>query len=865
MKTKDKKKLFFFAKKEEKQKEENISSSYRIDFKQQSSLIDTVLKNNPAQLATSNGLPKQEWIKVKTKLEDLDTSKLHYVKLETNHIVIDFDIKDENGKCLESNIIAASKFPPTYSELSKSGSGIHLHYIYNGDVTTLLNKYDEDIEIKIFNGGASLRRKLTKCNNLSIKTISSGLPLKGVIKMLDIKNEMTIRNLIRKNLTKSIHPGTKPSIDFINKILEDSFNNGEIYDVTDLRPSVMAFANGSTNHAQECLKIVSKMKFKSEKENVKTSDKDKEIVFFDVEVFPNLFILVWKPLGKPPVRMINPTGSEIEQLFKFNLIGFNNRRYDNHILYARYIGYTLEQLFTLSQRIISGSPNSFFSEAYNISYTDIYDFSSEKKSLKKFEIELGITHMELGLPWTEPVPENLWDKVAEYCENDVVATEKVFENRKQDYVGRLILSELSGLTPNDTTQQHAAKILFGDERNPQSKFIYTDLSNLFPGYKYENGLSTYKNNEIGEGGWVYSEPGMYKDVAVLDVASMHPNSLIQLNAFGPYTKILAELVDTRIAVKHGDFDKASKMLNGILKKYLTDKKVAKDLSYALKIIINIIYGLTSAKFDNKFRDPRNIDNIVAKRGALFMVDLKEAVEAKGFTVAHIKTDSIKIPNATPEIINFVMEFGKSYGYTFEHESTYSRFCLVNDAVYIAKNGEEWEATGAQFAHPIVYKKLFSFEDIKFEDYCETKSVTTAMYLYYPEIETRMFIGKVGSFVPVVTNGGILERIKDEKYYAVSGTKGYRFIESERYSKEFEIDTRLSQKLVDDALKKIKDFGNYDWLINEEPNQLSLPPWEPSCGTKERQLCNELCPCYSLENINGKQTPKCKLNYDLLPF
>ena len=107
----------------------------------------------------------------------------------------------------------------------------------------------------------------------------------------------------------------------------------------------------------------------------------------------------------------------------------------------------------------------------------------------------------------------------------------------------------------------------------------------------------------------------------------------------------------------------------------------KDLSNALKTVINSVYGLTSAKFDNVFRDKRNIDNIVAKRGALFMVDLKHAVQEKGYTVAHIKTDSIKIPNATQEIIDFVMEFGKKYGYNFEHEATYERMCLINNAVY----------------------------------------------------------------------------------------------------------------------------------------------------------------------------------------
>ena len=262
-----------------------------------------------------------------------------------------------------------------------------------------------------------------------------------------------------------------------------------------------------------------------------------------------------------------------------------------------------------------------FGEAYNISYTDIYDFSSVKQSLKKFQIELGLPHQEIGIRWNEPVAEELWPLVAEYCGNDVDTTEAVFHARKQDFVARQILSDLSGLTPNDTTQMHTAKIIFGNDPKPQDKFVYTDLSVDFPGYKFERGVSSYRGEDPKEGGYVYAEHGMYGNTAVLDVASMHPNSLIKMNVFGPYTKNFKELVDARLAIKHKDYASAKTMLGGILEKYLDKPEDAKDLSYALKIVINIVYGLTSAKFDNKFRDPRNIDNIVAKRGALFMIDL----------------------------------------------------------------------------------------------------------------------------------------------------------------------------------------------------------------------------------------------------
>ena len=84
----------------------------------------------------------------------MDTSRVHYVKPQENHIVIDFDIPDEDGnKCYERNleeelwtqvaeycdndvIATEAAFEYLKEKLSKSGAGIHLHYIYTGDDRT---------------------------------------------------------------------------------------------------------------------------------------------------------------------------------------------------------------------------------------------------------------------------------------------------------------------------------------------------------------------------------------------------------------------------------------------------------------------------------------------------------------------------------------------------------------------------------------------------------------------------------------------------------------------------------------------------------------------------------------------------------
>jgi len=833
-------------------------------FSHTTSLLDRMLADCPAQYA-KNDIPAAAWDSVTTRLSELDTGRLHYVRVPENHIVIDFDICDGGGKSFEKNIAAAVKFPPTYAELSKSGQGIHLHYIYDGDVTRLARTCGENIEIKVFTGKSSLRRKLSRCNDIPVKHITSGLPTREVKNMVDFKgieNEKMLRSLISKNLNKEIVPNTKPSVDLIFKDLETAYASGIPYDISDMRGRIAAFAAGSSNQADYCLKQVGKMKFKSAEESEPVESEYDKIIFFDVEVFPNLFLVNWKFQNSETVsRMINPKPADIEELIKYRLIGFNCRRYDNHLLYACLMGYTVEQLYSLSQRIITKG-EGFFGEAYNLSYTDVYDFSAKKQSLKKFEIELGIHHQELGLPWDKPVPEELWTKVAEYCDNDVIATEAVFNARHADFVARQVLADVAGGTVNDTTNSLTTRIIFGKERHPQSSFNYRfmgegifepdarvryhgDLYSVFdengrpwfPEYTFENGKSVYRGEEVGEGGYVYAEPGMYSNVALLDIASMHPSSIVAENLFGyEYTQRFKDILDARIAIKHKDFESAKKMLGGKLEKYLTDESSAKDLAQALKIAINSVYGLTSAKFENPFRDIRNVDNIVAKRGALFMVNLKHMVQERGFTVAHIKTDSIKIPDATPEIISFVMEYGKLYGYNFEHEATYDRMCLVNDAVYIARYPDgKWTATGTQFQVPYVFKTLFSKEEIVFTDLCETKSASTALYLDMnedlPDDEHNyIFVGKVGSFCPMKHGGGLLMRENvdeetGEKTYAYAGgTKGWRWLEAETVrgrGLEDDIDISYYEKLACEARDAISRYGDFEWFTGDD--SADFPP------------------------------------------
>lgn len=807
------------------------------------SAFDVQARTYPAQLATSNELPKSKWDDVSTTLSDIDTNKLHYVMVPINHIVIDFDIKNSKGeKDLLLNIEAASKFPDTYMEVSKSGEGVHLHYLYEGEVEKLAKEYEPYVEIKVFTGKSSLRRKLSLCNDIPIATISTGLPEKeeefDVYKDIEIIhwNENKMRAAIKGNLEYKYHASTGPSVDFIVKIFEDAQKAGTKYDLQDMRQDILTFAASSTNQARRCMGAVSNIVYTTIEEEVaidiqkSASGKvlaKEELYFYDVEVFSNLFIVAFKKYGEDKItKWINPTREQIESFVELPLVGFNNRRYDNHIIYAALLGENNASLYRQSQRIIhdKNAGSGMYGAAYELSYTDIYDYcnAGNKKSLKKWEVELGIKHDEFELSWDKPVPEDMWERAAEYCGNDVLATEAVFDHTQSDYNARAIMAELSGLSMNTTTNTHTAAIIFEGKKSWEvdKDLEYTDLSEMFPGYTYSFGKSDYRGENPGEGGYVYAEPGVYENVVLLDVESMHPVSAIAMNAFGKYTKNYNDILQGRLDIKHGDYESAAKRYDGRLAPYLGDVETAGELSDGLKTTINSVYGLTSASFDNHFKHKDNIDNIVAKRGALFMIDLKHAVQEQGYIVAHIKTDSIKIPNADEFIIEFVKDFGTKYGYKFDVEETYSKLALVNKSTYVCQTEDGvWSATGTQFKEQYVFKTLFTKEDLTPADYFVTKEVKNAS-VYLGE----KFIGRLAEVYASQT-GDEMFRVTDDKTGSISGTKGFKWKLSNEFGGVKDIDMVYYNELVQKAKDAISKVGDISIMIPEleRPDMEELLP------------------------------------------
>ena len=898
-------------------------------FDSATSRFDEIFASEPAQLENEKeGRPERKWVNCKTKLKEIDTSKVHYVNVDDKYklIFIDLDLRNEKGeKDRALNLEYAKKFPPTYAEYSKSGNGLHLYYYYTGDPSALSHVFDEHVEIKTTYGNCPIRRRVCGANNLDISVISSGLPIKEEVKNMDensVMEEAQLRKCILRCLKKEHHGATAPEVHLIKKVLDEAYEKGTHYDLRNLQDRVTTFAMDSTNQANTCLRLISDLHWCSDdvkemlenavpitpEEAIKAISEGAEVIkidydtlplcFYDIEVFPNYNVLCYSVEGEDEWHKIRfPEPKDIQRLYNmYRMIAYNGRAYDCHIAHAMLLGYPPKEVYKTSKGIVSeGALKHGFMDAYGNDYADPYDIATKKQSLKDWEYELGQDHIENNHPWDEDLPVEYWDEVDEYCGNDVMALKAVWKAIETDISVRKFLCDLSGLKMINTNRQHITKFIFKGDKKPN--LVYTDLATgkatymdgtiaeptndfvqAFPGYEfnkfgfkkedYRDGICTtmksrYMEEDPSEGGYVYSKPGIYYNVTCFDVSGMHPASLIALNKLGIYTKTYKEIRDARLYIKHGDFESASKLLDGALAPYLTDVNNADTLSLALKLVLNSLYGWCAATFPCEFKDPRDLDNIVAKRGALFMITLKNEVIRKGFEVIHCKTDSIKVVNPTPELEQFINDFGKKYGYIFEIEEKFERICLMNRAVYVAKetedspaylkrkkknpNASRWTATGGTAKEqPYVFKRLFSGEEttigdlpqkkkaqkgalyldfnedlpdltaekkelekLRKKDLPESKDRIAALETYISEQHNYKFIGRVGQFVPIRPGfgGGELLCNRDDKYVAVSGTTGYRFKEYAYVIAnhlEHEIDMSFYDEMCDELKKDISD-------------------------------------------------------------
>lgn len=446
---------------------------------------------------------------------------------------------------------------------------------------------------------------------------------------------------------------------------------------------------------------------------------------YDIETYPNCFLAIFKALDPAnQEKYLRFRDSDLDSLKLFLasedlvLIGYNNFAFDDVVLKAIIDGKvsTAEEIHGFATRIIKSS-SSDDKEIRGLTYhnrkewgdrtspwwcIDLFQILGGKVragSLKSHEVRLGLRDVR-DLPYkpdTVLTPEQI-QELTHYCENDVIATEAVYDDIRPLIEVRFAVNQqfpyLSSSALRRTDPGIAERVLkreletkaginLRNVRKP-SKFIFNPSSHIDSAIEFQveqnqNQLERLKSMAsfdavnwsekeytglqfragshriiLGKGGIHTAIPHLHiksKNIVGYDVTSYYPSLLRRFNRYpegltSRWIDIFNSLTDERLEAKRsGDDAKAS----------------------VYKIIINSIYGKledkTSINLDTSLR------LAVVLNGQLFLIMLMEAFHEAGFDVISANTDGIYIDaeNRLLEAQEIADKWMHTTGFTLDRE------------------------------------------------------------------------------------------------------------------------------------------------------------------------------------------------------
>lgn len=409
--------------------------------------------------------------------------------------------------------------------------------------------------------------------------------------------------------------------------------------------------------------------------------------FYDIETFPNLFLIVGKPEDSQTFEvLINPNFSQVVGFISdgTTLVGFNNHHYDDLVISAMLTRCQMERLPNnipippdwvkdFSDRLIAKEIDEYCS-GLDQPTEDVMryrDFETNSLNLKSFESMLGMQIVETPRDFALPVPEDQWVQVIDYCKNDVVATQNAYQYLKdKGAVGAVeSLRAFVAASTNDSIERltklstNSLMIrLLGEAKYDRSKlFEYLKRCNFDHAladpafkrwfdkivnwvddpFKLDKPVLEFERNGVDYkfglgGGHGANQKTIFHDCIDVDFASLYPNIIINLEGLGPKTtQKYAELVELRVA----------------------SKKTDKVLAQGLKLFINSLYGLTRSKKSGAQIYDEHLGLDVCIVGQVMLYDLALRLEECGAELVNINTDGIIYDpaNTDPDAIDEVWE------------------------------------------------------------------------------------------------------------------------------------------------------------------------------------------------------------------
>ena len=422
--------------------------------------------------------------------------------------------------------------------------------------------------------------------------------------------------------------------------------------------------------------------------------------FIDFEVWPKLWCCtIINPITKEKTVVVNDRDKLIEHYkahAKEIYVTFNGRNYDDYIFKAIICGF---DPWKMNEWIIVKERKGWeFSSLLQKVKLNSFDCMVGFNGLKTLEAFSGMSIHETSIPfdYDGDFTDEMIAEVLTYNEHDVLATIKVFMERKSEfdsYMGLLKLFNLPLSYLSKSKAQLSAIILGAKKRRYKDEFNislpptmriekYTNVVDYFlNGWDYDTKLETEiagVPHVYGTGGIHGAIPNYFGEGEFLhvDVNSYYPSLMIRYPEFcmsrsGASVEKFKEIKDKRIVFKKQKDPRAN----------------------ALKIVLNSTYGAMKDTF-NPLYDPSSANNVCVF-GQLLLTDLIERLEGH-CDLIQSNTDGliVKLHGNEDDVRRICKEWEDRTGMGLGYDRM-TKICQkdVNNYIAVFENGKI-EAKGA---------------------------------------------------------------------------------------------------------------------------------------------------------------------------
>ena len=402
------------------------------------------------------------------------------------------------------------------------------------------------------------------------------------------------------------------------------------------------------------------------------------IYIYDIEVLAYDWILVAKNIETKAYTVIHNDNYHLRSFLDQPGVvigGFNNKHYDDWVILTMYLGGSNVEVKKHSDHIIGGGnawefPFIQFKKRPFNSFDLRDDIADQGISLKAIEGNLKLPIVESSIPFDidRPLTPEELEELIKYCKYDVDSTERLYYERKEDYIdAKLMVGEMYGVPPEEaiglTNAKLSARVLEAEyvKRDDERDYVIPDNidinkipkivldfflqirdksipdAKLFGAGKGSKGetLKLWITTAVGKCSVTFAWGGVHgakpcviveetKDRVIRnkDVGSLYPNSMIN---FGYCSR---SMKDPEAYVK-------------LVKKRLGYKKAGDKMrANALKLVVNTVYGAMLNLFNDLADRWAGRSVCISNQLAMMMLITQLAEQCKTIDFVNINTDGI---------------------------------------------------------------------------------------------------------------------------------------------------------------------------------------------------------------------------------